>query len=318
MKQAILIAFGILGVALISGCATPYMLVEATYQENTDRGETRANITRGQGFNEIVPKISTLAIQAPDKCINESQAKATGRSSGKAGDDVLGTECGVEMASIEGALAKTGYNVISWKVLKGAMKSNTEQPKTNLEAATMLGADALFQINSLERGEAKAGRDARWDRRYFESDDQGSKKGKALVKKKKADQLDRLSKNTEKQVVAGATVVYNATINASVTYTKNGHAIWFYNWVHKNKVGNDELIVATTTVKCEGDTCRKYTPKKSSSIFNFFQKDEEILSGGSSEALSAGIDVGERRRKHQDRLMKEVIEDMITSFSGKS
>lgn len=311
MKTARLIAFGIVGVTLISGCASPYMLVEATYQENTDRGETLASITRGQGFDEIAPQISTLAIQAPDKCINESQAKATGRSLGKASDDnILGTECGVEMAGIERALAKTGYNVISWKVLKGAMKPSTYQSKTNLEAAAKLGADALFQINSLERGEANAGRDARWDRRYYESDDEGKKGEKARVKKKVADQLDRLSQKTEIKKGAKDIVVYNATINASVTYTKNGHAIWFYNWANKNKVGSDELIVATTTVECENDTCRKYTPK-------IKEKDEEILIGGSSEAVSAGINVAERRRKTQDRLMKEVIEDMVTSFSGK-
>jgi len=311
MKTAIFIAFGIVGIALISGCSSPYMLVEATYQENTDRGETAASITRGQGFDEIAPQISTLAIQAPDKCINESQSIATGRSSGKASDDILGTECGVEMASIERALAKKGYNVISWKVLKGAMKPNTAQSKTNLEAAVMLGADALFQINSLERGEANAGRDARWDRRYYESDDEGRKGEKARVKKKMADQLDRLSQSTEKQIGAKDIVVYNATINASVTYTKNGHAIWFYSWVHKNKVGSDELIVATTTVECENDACRKYTPK-------IEEKDVEVLIGGSSEAVSSGIGVVERRRKYQDKLMKEVIEDMVTSFSVKS
>jgi hypothetical protein len=252
-----------------------------------------------------------LAIQAPDKCINETQSKATGRSSGKAGDDILGTECGVEMASIERALAKTGYNVISWKVLKGAMKPNTDQSKTNLEAAVMLGADALFQINSLERGKANAGRDARWDRRYYESDDEGNKGESARVKKKIAEQLNRISQDTEKQKGAKDIIVYSATINASVTYTKNGHAIWFYNWAHKNKVGSDELIVATTTVECENDTCQKYTPK-------IEEKDEEILYGGSSEAVSAGIDVAVRGRKIQDRLMKEVIEDMVTSFSGKS
>jgi hypothetical protein len=311
MKIARLIAFGIVGVALISGCASPYMLVEATYQQNTDRGETSANITRGQGFDEIAPQISTLAIQAPDKCINESQAKATGRSSGKASDDILGTECGVEMASIERALAKTGYNVISWKVLKGAMKPNTEQPKTNLEAAAMLGADALFQINSLERGEANAGRDARWDRRYYESDEEGSKGEKVRVKKKTADQLDRLSQNKEKQKASKAIIVYNATINASVSYTKNGHAIWFYSWVHKSKAGGDELLVVQTTVECENGACRKYTPK-------IEENDEEELIGGSSEAISAGINAADRRRKNQDRLMKEVIGDMVTSFSGKS
>ena len=131
MKTARLIAFGIAGVAMISGCSSPYMLIEATYQENTDRGESPASITHAQDFDAIAPQVSTLAIQAPDKCINETQSKATGRSSGKAGDDILGTECGVEMASIERALAKTGYNVISWKVLKGAMKPNTDQSKTD-------------------------------------------------------------------------------------------------------------------------------------------------------------------------------------------
>ena len=45
------------------------------------------------------------------------------------------------------------------------------------EAAKELGAQVLFQINSLEKVEFSLGKDARWERRYFEASKCGQPEG---------------------------------------------------------------------------------------------------------------------------------------------
>ena len=44
--------------------------------------------------------------------------------------------------------------------------------KSAIEVASALGADVLFQINSLEKSQKTLGKDARWERKYFVSNPQ--------------------------------------------------------------------------------------------------------------------------------------------------
>ena len=95
----------------MSGCAKYYM-VESSYVVS-DLKEQPSQVTRSSRAPDL-SMLRTVAVKAPDLCINESQSQKTGESKGNA--QVMKVQCGVEMAQIESALARAGFAVISWKM----------------------------------------------------------------------------------------------------------------------------------------------------------------------------------------------------------
>ncbi|MCH1930851.1 hypothetical protein L9G16_11705 [Shewanella sp. A25] len=299
-KLGLLASIFMVGVGL-SGCSSVnYYVVDSTFRVN-EAQTTPPIITKGTDFSASFHKIKTIAVKAPDHCISESQTERSGNA--KAETNVMQTACGVEMAQIERSLAKAGYGVISWKVLQNEM----QVAKTHLEAATQLQADALFQINSLERSTSKAGQDARWERRYQETDAKLRKQKAAAVTPAIASQLDNIAKRNEMSVL-GANEVLSATINSSVTLVENGRAIWFYEWNHQQSLDNNEIIETKTAIYCEEGFCNAYSPLQE-------QDSKPELLQGSSEALSTGASPADRRRAIHDKLMRQVVEDMVSKFS---
>ncbi|MDX1811502.1 MAG: hypothetical protein R3240_06115, partial [Gammaproteobacteria bacterium] len=299
---------------LLSGC-TKYYLVESKYQMSSDRGAQAASVSRAKNFEIYKTEIKTLAVQAPDMCASESHAVATGSSSyrarrfrGAASNDIIKTICGVEMASIEKALTDAGYNVISWKVLQNKM-ANQETGKLvgiNINAAKQLGANAVFQINSLELGSGIQGSDARWDRLYYKSSIKGIKKDSTAVKTRIARQLDKLSEQNEIKLEQENSAL-SATINASVTFVDNAQVIWFYYWENK-EIGDDgKALEAETIAKCNKKFCRSFEPEK--------EEGPEFMEEGSSRAISTGANSKDRYRYVQNKLMKAAIKDMVANFT---
>lgn len=292
-------------VFVLAGCSTTdFYQVKSQFRVN-DAGEEPASVTRAKGFDTEFESIEVIAVKAPDRCISETETQSTGRA--KSGSTVMKTECGVEMAQIERELAKAGYSVISWKILENQMAASL----THLEAAKSLDADALFQINSLERTTSAKGQDARWDRRYYKSDEKGTKGAPASVKEETANMLNQIASFKEHALVPSADAL-SATINANVTLVKNARNIWFYDWSHQEPIAEDGVIENYSLVRCSDETdyylCRPYNTDKK-------QSGGDELVQGSSQGFSRNVNLEDQRRFKHDKLMKEVISDMVKNFS---
>lgn len=286
--------------AAMTGCSSyDYYQVESNFKMSAASDRIPATITKAQGFEANFPRIATIAVKAPDFCVSESQSQRTG--SARAETNVMQTTCGVEMAQIESSLAKAGFGVISWKVLQNEMTVST----SHLEAAKKLKADAMFQINSLERGVTQAGQDARWDRRFYDTADGGKKP--TAVDSYMANLLDAYAKQNEEAMIAGVEVL-SASINASVTLVENGRAIWFYEWNNVQSQEDADQIVANTYIYCIDGYCQPYVPQTASAY-------SDELVQGTSNAVSIGAKAADRRRAIHDKLMKRVVEDMVGRFT---
>ncbi|MDQ5886851.1 MAG: hypothetical protein QG667_137, partial [Pseudomonadota bacterium] len=152
---------------LLTGCSNHYLL-SSQFVANTQTG-TPPEIIETPFYLAERKNIRTVAVRAPDSCSNRTADEATGGAASKG--TILQTNCGVEMAEVEKALTKMGYRVISWKVLAREMTKN----QSATDSAATLGAEVIFQINSLEKSQKTLGKDARWERKYFLSNDKGNK-----------------------------------------------------------------------------------------------------------------------------------------------
>lgn len=294
---------------LLSGCASSKIyLVESTYVKDESGSEKKPEVTKTNSFNTAFDEISTIAVKAPDNCINETQSQAAGVASGRA--TILKEDCGVEMAMIETALAKRQYNVISWKVLQNeiSVAAQNNQSVTHLEAAKRLGADALLLINSLERTKSSGATDARWNTRYYQSDERGRNKGPAEVTEELASNLNGVASSTKN---TSSNAALSVTINAGVV-SRTGQAIWFYEWNHLDIDKDNDAAISSVYAHCDKVSkdrysCRKYMPQKE-------EKKKSKLTSGSSIAISASSNPEDMVKAKYSALTREVIANMIKSF----
>jgi len=289
-------------VVTLSACASKqHYLIESKYV--ADQSEPVPNVTKTRSYSKLVSQIDTIAVKAPDSCVTETEAQKTGRASNSSTSML--THCGVNMAHIERELAKAGFNVISWAELKSAVEvaRQNEHAVTPMTAATRLDADALFQINSLEGTRTSAGRDARWETRFYNSDAYGTKKEIARVREDVAKQLRDYADGRLNE----APTRPSATINASVTYN-NGQAIWFYDWTNVQELGG-RAAVQKNYMACEEGWCRQFT--------KVTEEEEEIhYTSGHSRAVSHELSANDQRKAVENRLMEELIADMVGRFSS--
>jgi hypothetical protein len=146
MKMCWILGFSLLTVTLVGcGTHTPYFLIESRLIENSRR-LGQPDVTETPTFIVSRGSMGTVGLQPPDICADQGLSASGGAGQLKLG--VLRTHCGVEMAELEGALARAGYHVVSW----GAVQHmSTQQEVPLLESARDLGIDVLLQANALER-----------------------------------------------------------------------------------------------------------------------------------------------------------------------
>jgi hypothetical protein len=206
------------------------------------------------------------------------------------------------MALLERQLAKNGYQVVSWKVL--SRKILTSEP---IVAAKALGAQALLQINSLERSTVKSGQDARWDRRYFNSNSSGSLLTSVQLPPVKANQMDRYAAFGEKSLSRRMPVRLSATMNASVTYVETGEAIWFYDWSASEKSSKE--FKSKSHLVCAGNNCSPYQK-----LAQQKRPSEEIRSG-TSRAVSKKRNAEDEKASRYQKLLERVVKDLVGKFA---
>ena len=88
-----------------SGCAS-YYVVSSDYVKD-DMSEARPEVVESKSYQQEIRGIESLAVKAPDACINETASKSSGQAS--SAGTILKTACGVEMALLERELSRAGF-----------------------------------------------------------------------------------------------------------------------------------------------------------------------------------------------------------------
>lgn len=288
----------------LGGCSTPYLLTTKFVANN--QAEQPPEVVETPTYLNHHSKIYTVAVRAPDSCSNQTSASATGEA--RAAGTILKTECGVEMAELERALTKKGYRVISWKVLARELSVSG---KTAAEVASSLGAEVLFQINSLEKSEKSLGKDARWERNYFLSNEYGDKLGEQLFDEPTRNFLrDRFLRYAEMQAERTGLRQPSVTLDANAVLVASGESIWYYQWTHADSSGLD--FKAQHLVSCKGNNRECYVMRP---LSHDKAVATETKSSGDSDAVSVVEKPEDRLAAKHAALLTDVIKNLVESFS---
>jgi len=308
----------------LSGCAKNYV-VTSRLVENT-RPETNADVTQSRSYSSVLKRTRTVALRAPDSCANEGAARARGESSTTGG--ILQTDCGVEMSELERALARAGFNVVSWDAIRKMVKFENITP---VAASNRLGADVLFMINSLERTRTDTGMNARWEREFHAANARGEVMGRTEVAESRALKLEALMTGPEQALTPGARL--SATINVSAVNVKTGRTIWFYEWTHTEPKAKD--VKAQALIRCGRHACMHTDPDMRSTTKkildatpivgdvanigialagNFYNT--ETVRGGSTTAVTTTGDAADREMRVYHALVRQSVIDLVTQFSA--
>lgn len=293
------------GLFLLAGCASGpvygYYKVASDFVSSAQAQEA-PEIIQTPAYSQHAGRATTVAVRAPDSCSNATTNEATGRAA--AGGAIIQTSCGVEMAEIERALTRAGYNVISWNILAREMRSD----RPAAEVAGALGAQVLFQINSLENSQLRLGQDARWERTYFTTDPQGrtsrplrlSEEDRALIRQR---YLAPIEANNERALAV--------TLDASAVWVPTGQTIWYYRWTRAREpgalAGGYQVVLACMNYMLSQCETRRPTPLR--------EPGGTTLASGESVGVSASERPEDRARAIYAELFREVVNDFVTSFA---
>ena len=281
----------------LSGCANYFMIT--TEYVAADTPIPPPEVLKTREYSSHAKQVRVLAIQAPDRCINEGASTRSGKQRQNA--SVMQTTCGVHLADIERGLVRSGYQVVSWKEMWLTQKQDGVSPR---DAAIKLKADAIFLVNSLDRSSVSQGENARWERRFYKSSSAGETQDAASVNEVLKKQFIKRIRKQER-ILAG-TQRLSATINATMIMTRTGRSVWFYEWTaseEKQAALKGEVLVA-----CDAELCtqaaRGGTGRRGK------------LSSGDTEAISTQGRSADVKRTIHDRLMKQVIRDLVGRFAA--
>lgn len=287
-----------------TGCSSTYLLTSKFVVSS--QSELPAEIIETPTYTDVHSSLYTVAVRAPDSCSNQTSASATGDA--RAAGTILKTECGVEMAELERALTRKGYRVISWKVLARELSVSG---KSANEVASSLGAQVLFQINSLERSEKSLGKDARWERNYFLSNAFGDRLGEQLFDEPtrqflRATYLQGQEREAEQTGLRAPSV----TLDANAVLVSTGESIWYYQWTHADPSGLRYENSVLVQCKSNNRECLPLTP-----LSRVSKEKTETRSAGDSDAISVTEKPEDRRAAIHAALLSDAIKNLVESFS---
>jgi hypothetical protein len=295
-----------LALAALTGCSsTSYFLVSSQYVSSTQAQQAPEVITTDAYRSNATSTNTVVAVRAPDSCSNNTADQVSGGAASKG--TIMLTNCGVEMAEVERALARSGYRVISWNILARELRGN----KSAAEVAGAMGADVLFQINSLERSQKSLGQDARWERKFFKSNPQAqqvsplplSDDHRSLIRNAYlADREKQFSDNSRTWAV---------TLDASAVWVKTGQSIWYYRWTRAadNGANGKQFDVLLACRDGNLGQCQRTFPQRRQDVAS-------TLVAGESSAVSVSERAEDRERAVYAELLREVIESFVTSYAA--
>lgn len=306
---------------LLAGCSTKYLMTSQFVVSS--QAEAQPELVVTPKYKEVKGRVVTVAVKAPDNCSNRTADDATGAAHSR--ESVLKTTCGIEMAEIERALARKGFKVISWKAMEMAMKSN----ESISAAAGALGAEVIFQINSLEKSTRNMGKDARWERSFYVSDD--------FARKVKEQPLtdgvrNYLRKSYLEAAEQGVPLSRQAvTLDATATLVQTGESIWYYRWSHaeavKDDAGRQVLLRCKNSALSDVDKLAKFSAQTGEKAYWGYpdpriacQRVVPKAQAGAPEQLtmssveSDAVSVAERPEDREKAVYSELLEGVIRSL----
>lgn len=293
-------------VLVLGACSTKYLLT-SKFVVNA-QAEKPPEIVETPVYREGYRKIYSVAVRAPDSCSDQTSATATGDA--RATGTILKTQCGVEMAELERALAKKGYRVISWKVLAREL-AVTAEGKSAAAVAAALGAEVMFQVNSLEKSAKSLGKDARWERNYFLSNERGERLGEQLFDEPTRKYLrDNYLARGEKTIEATGLRQPSVTLDANAVLVATGESIWYYQWTHADY--SSDLKESEVLVECkkQGRECIPLAPVRA-----VVKTNSETRSSGDSDAVSVAERSEDLLAAKHAALLSDVINSFVETFS---
>ncbi len=302
IRPVFAINFLVVSFSFLTACGSPYYLVTSDFVV-ADNKEAPPEIVESQTYLSVIPKIKSLAVTAPEGCADETATQSSGEASSQG--ILLKTTCGIEMAELERALTKAGFQVISWNALQNKVVKEEITPSA---ASKKLGAEVLFQINSLERSLVQAGQDARWERRFYKSNEEGEQLRPISLPAKEGNKLISYVKKKEASLTPPERL--SVTINASASLVETGETIWFYEWTHAEV--QDRYEARNILVVCDKEIC-KDPPDKAKT-----KPEEGLLVSGSSEAISKPKNVKDRPNIFYQKLLRELVTNLANSFKHQS
>jgi hypothetical protein len=191
----------------------------------TTRNNSEAEVTITPRYSKIASQVKSVALSAPSSCADKPASSATGAALSRG--EVVKTNCGVEMAEIERELVRQGYTVYSWDMLNKSLNANKSENAHVI--VKKLGAQVLFQVNSLERILMTPGRDARIEHNFFASNASGDTLEKLELTEEQRNKINELLKDDDRNRLS-STKKLGAMIDINAVDSETGQTIWFYRW----------------------------------------------------------------------------------------
>lgn len=312
---------------LVSGCSTHYLATSKFVASS--QAEAPPELVATPKYDNVKGKVKAVVVKAPDNCLNRTADDASGAA--RTQDSVLKTTCGIEMAEIERALARKGFKVVSWKAMDMALRTNT---KSISEVAAELGAEVVFQINSLETANKNMGKDARWERAYYRSDKFGHKvSDEALSDNARTYLRKSYLDDYEKRLPLMRQAV---TLDANAILASTGESIWYYRWSHTEPMQEDGgrqvlLKCATSALKKADKLVQGELTKGAGLAYPDARVDCQItnpaiakkeaspvvMSSVESDAVSVMSRPEDQKKVIYSELLGQVIQSLVSNFEGK-
>jgi len=313
MTRKLLVACLMVAVMLASSGCINYYIVRSELVEQSQIVPS-PEVTDTPVYREQLPQIQRVALSAPDSCASETAAQTSGQAS--AAGTILQTACGVEMSELERALTQAGYVVSSWSAIKNMVIHNGLTP---LAAAQSLGAQVLFQVNSLEKSVIRPPQNAQFQRTPFASDEAGNRGGPVAIDAQTVAQIEPVIAPSERQLLQGS--LLSATINATAMLIDNGQAIWFYQWTQVEQPTEPPAV--ENYLYCEdGGACWLQGQTQSRAPMGGIQNITPGVNMGNLGAMQQGYTLTGRPADQEDaiyyELMKGLIRDLVSRFAGQS
>lgn len=299
-----------------SGCSiiTPpkFILVDSKVVETTRSDSVEAEVIKTPRYSQMVSQIKSVALSAPSSCANQSAASATGSAANTG--DVVKTLCGVEMAEIERALVRQGFTVYSWNMVSSAINANIT--KNAAAVAKALGAQVLFQVNSLERVTVNPGRDSRIERSFLKSNAFGESLSPL--------ELDDSQINKIKAVTTGdeakrfrSIVRLGAMLDINAVDSETGQTIWFYRG--SKQEDSSRNVFASFLLQCWdswGPWCLKAEPQRHNNPQQTPEKPSAEVRSTEVETVSIDPRPASKQDTTYSALLRDVTADFVNRFKS--
>ncbi len=285
---------------LLGACGgSPWVLVRSQVSERSKPLDVE--VTPTPEYDALVGKIHSVAVQAPDYCANRSAADASGRAS--ATGTVMATECGVELGELERALTRAGFRVTSWSALANLVRAEKITPSA---ASRRLGAQVLFQINSLQRVKVTPDVKVDWRRSFVGITKDGTRVTDEKADVDSSDEAVLVGMVKPHEAHVSAVERLGASLDVNAIDTSTGQSLWFYRGTMFDALDKTSLVEVTAFDGEEGweqRAVRVPTPRAGATV-----------PSASGSATIAGRAAGPEEQTYR-QMMRELVKDFVENFS---